>query len=884
MTWSNVTSTGRGSIRFRLQVEGLAYEAVTHADMVTTAGDGRQRLNGLSIKGVKLEQRADLVRATVEASGATFVLADIDEAWTAAFDTSPTLTTWLATDTTAAATTMRVKSTSGWPTSGTLWIDSETISYTGTGTAAATFTGLTRGVWGTLAQAHYTPGGAFLRYPAVTNQPILYTGRRVRLYAYGRGDSPTGDGTQIWLGVMRGEPRMEGASWTLYVDPISSILEQEVGADLGPPVTPRGIYLPSNPAWVGEATLKDKVQICNYIRIANTGGGSETLPAPVFGAVLTIDAGIYETQQDLIDAIQAAFDAVQSSWNTKVYVLPRDYDGTYMFQLQTNGTPDGLRIVNPVAPQCEPRFDGSLQTEAGPYEGSTLATIAGNSTYYIVPNPILSRAGTGQVPRGIFNAKWRSGTFPGRRLYLGGSVGVTSNTSAALVSWQGDSGADEREYGVNSIDTADRYLVLQTETPPSYGPQGTTFIYTPENLPTVRLGRGYNSYIGQGSYSVMKSIEDDCPAQLNTGAVPSLRSGDWNETEWQAAYSGAGPLALQRRYNSLKPVKLIDFVSPDLQIAGLHLAFDTSGELTTKRLRLAAATEVATYAITSSNLITDDGFPSFERGAVGQFNGLELHEGYSATADEYTQTPITVRDVAAYGQSPIARSIKIEPKSAYQFGAASYDDVVAIAKNVLGIFGGPYAYVTCAVPLDAFSVIIGSPVSITTAQLPSGTGLRGVTNAVGLVVSREIDLYAARIVLTILVSRANIAGYAFGAKVSSQTNTSGNTWEITVSSDYFATGEDASDHLEAGDQVRVYRWDSVTVGTVQGAVDSVAANVVTVTFDGSWTPGADSWALVLDDADAGGDTANMRAYAYQGGADGLVNWTVAGNAPARVLM
>lgn len=889
MTWSTTIATGRGSIRARLSIEGVAVEAVTHADMVTTTADGRERVNGLSLRGVKLSQRADIVRATVEASGATFLMADIDGAWTAAFDTSPTATTWLDASATATATTLRVKSTSGFSTAGTIWIDSEAIKYTGTGTAAATFTGLTRGVWGTLAQNHYIPGGAFLRYPAVTNQPILYTGRRVRLYVYGRGDSPTGDGTQIWLGVLRGEPRFEAASWSLYVDPISSILDQEVGADLGPPVTPRGIYLASNPNYEGTA-FQDKFVIAYVNRIAYTSGTSTTLPDPnISGTPVTIDAGLYETQQDLLDAIQAALDALQSSWATKIYVLPHELTGTYFFQYQAGANPDGLRISTGMAEPypTEPYFDGNVQTSADTYDPDTrtaITSMAQNSVYYTLPEPVRTRPGAGLVPRGWFNVKHRTGTYPGRRIYLGGAVGVTDFTSDAIISWNDPvGGSTERSYEINAIGSATRYLELRTESPPA-SRDGVTFYFTPANLPTIRLGRAYNGYPGEGVYSLLKTLEEANAAQLNTGAVPSFRSGDWSSASWLSAISGADNLARDRRYNSLKPVKLTDFVSPDLQLAGLYLAFDTDGKLTVKRLRLATSTEVGTFAITNANLLTDNGFPTFERGAVGQYNGLEVHEGYDAISDDYTQLPIIVRDAAAYGQSPIARSVKIEPKSAYQFGAASYDSVVSIAKNVLGIFGGPYAYVTCDVPLTAFSVVLGSTVSVTTAHLPSGTGTRGVTSANGIVVSREIDLYAGRIELTILVSRAAIVGYAFGAKVTGQSNTAGDTWAITVSSDYFVSGEDASDHVVAGDQVQVYRWDSATAGTVKGEVDSVSGNVVTVTFDGTWTPGGDSWALAFDDADAGDDTDNMRRYAYLASSAARISWTVGGSSPAKVFM
>lgn len=53
---------------------------------------------------------------------------------------------------TAAVTTLTVDSTTGWPTSGVVFIDNEAISYTGVG--ATTFTGCIRGYQGTTAAAH----------------------------------------------------------------------------------------------------------------------------------------------------------------------------------------------------------------------------------------------------------------------------------------------------------------------------------------------------------------------------------------------------------------------------------------------------------------------------------------------------------------------------------------------------------------------------------------------------------------------------------------------------------------------------------------------------------------------------------------------------------
>jgi len=882
VTWTRTLATGSGKLSFRLQIAGFPYELVTRAAMETTAADGRIRKTGLSLRGVKLSQKADLVRAQIEATGATFTVADCGEAITAAFETSPTAVTWLNSDATSSATTLTVKSTSGFPSSGALYVDSEVITYSGT--TATTFTGCTRGVWNTLAQAHYVPDGAFLRAPEITNKPTVIEGRRVRLYVYGAGDSPTGDGTQIWLGILRSEPRMEGPAWSFSVDPISSLLDQEVGADLGPPVTPRGVYLPRNET--GMATY-----VLRISRLANVGGAtSSALPELTLGTNNVELSGHYETQAEFIAALQAAIDAVQSSWNTKIYVREHAPTGSYYFELRTGATPDGIRIsLNvPLTLPFEPVFDGLMQASAGTagvYDpSSSVSTFAQNADYFCFP-AALPMAGSGQVPRGFFNSLSRDATYPANRLYLGGSVAVSDNTDAALIQWQSPtSGTVDLEYQALAIDTADRNITLSQ--PSAFVSPRTTYHFTPSNLPTIRLGRRYNDYLGDGTYSLLKTIEDDCAVQLNTGAIPSWESGDWNSTAWLDAYNDGSVLAVaaQRSYSSLKPVKLKDFVCPDLQLASLYLAFDSNGKLTVKPLRLASPTETGTFAITKANLLTDEGFPQYERGAVGQYNTLEIHDGYSATTDEYTLLPIRVRDVAAFGRSPLGRSVKIETKSAPYASVMSPSDAVLLGQRVLGIFGSPYAFVTCSVPLTGFTdTTLGSTVSLTTTQLPDSTGVRGVTDLVGIVTAREIDLYAARIQLTVLVSRARISGYAFGAMVSSQSNTSGNTWAITVSnsSDYFASGDTAEDHVDASDRVMVYRFDSATAGTVAGTVQSVSGNVVTVTFDGVWTPGADQWTLAFTDADQGNDTENMNRYCFQAGSTAVIDWDISDDQPAR---
>ena len=156
-------------------------------------------------------------------------------------------------------------------------------------------------------------------------------------------------------------------------------------------------------------------------------------------------------------------------------------------------------------------------------------------------------------------------------------------------------------------------------------------------------------------------------------------------------------------------------------------------------------------------------------------------------------------------------------------------------------------------------------VSMTTVQLPSTTGTRGMSGTVGLVVAREVDLYGARIDLTVLVSLANVAGYCPSAKVSSQTTTSGNTWAIVLSSSYFAAGETAANHFVAGELVRVFEYDSASSTEIDGTVVSATGYTVVVTFSSTWTPSTLEWVLGFSKSTAVATGSRQLSYAFDAG-------------------
>ena len=902
MTFARVYGTGSGALRFRLSIEGWPYEFVTNADMVTTTADGRQRIVGLSVEGMKISQRADLVRSTVEAQGVSVKLVDVGQGATAAFALAPEDTTWLAANATTTDTDIQVLSTAGFAAAGYIHVNTECIQYTGLGASPARFTGCTRGRWDTLAQAHYIPNAGLLRYPQITSTPAVMEGRRARIFAYGSGDSDTGDGTQIFLGVISGEPRMSGPTWSISIDPISRILAQELGADLGDSVTPRGIYYSST---VGGAWR---------LMIGRSSSGSGAVLTYFNTALIsfpTATESFWETQQDFINSVNAQLTTATAGWNATIQCKP-GRDGGYYFEISQNTPVDSIGMMIET-PRCDLAF---VTNEFSTTEDGPPATAAErvdhfntNTDYYWFPSTggaeLASKLpGAGLVPRGHFRstpvgtaglgseAAALAATYPATRVYLGGAVALTSNTTAVLIDWEDPGGASvSRAYAADVVDTAARSVDL-----------GRTFSeyrlidehdFTPTNLPRIRLGRSYSSFVdGVGNLAnLLESLSTDSGTQVNTGAQPVIRTtggpviapGDIDQAAWDAAMlSAETSIIANRSYQSFAAVSLEELIAPELQLAGHFLAFDEFGRLIPKRLRLATGTEVGIYQITKANLLTDDGFPRYEKGAVGKYSTLVVRDGYDAVEDEYTLPSIIVRDVSAFGQTPNSRTITIEPKSRY-FGRGSLalEDVVRVAANVLGIFGGPYAHVTLSVPLTGvFFTALGSTVSVTTRHLPSVTGVRGVTDLLGLVIAREIDLYGARIELTLLVSTSRIVGYAPAARITSQTNTSGNTWSVVLSSAWFANGETAADHFLAGENVRVFRYDSTSAGEIAATVTSSSGNTVVISVSSTWTPSTDSWVLGFDKSTADPAGSRQLNYGYVAASDGRYSDSASNTYPA----
>lgn len=879
MSWPNLIARGSGTVKFRVSIEGFPYEAVSSRDMETTAADGRIRYAGLDSSAFRFKERTDLVRAKWEPEGFRVTLVDRQRQWTEAFR-RPTATTYLDAVCTHAATAMSVKATSGFASNDRIWVNTEVCAFTGTNTAGTVFQGLTRGDWDTLAQSHYVATGESARFPEVTNWPVVREGRRVSVYAYTAGESPTGNGTKIWTGIVSTEPTFNGMAWEIRVDPLSRTWSQDLGADLEDPVTIRGIYY-----------NKEAALILSFIESStttDTGSGGT-------GWVNFAFAGFWETQQDFCDTVTSVLDTRMSAegFTNTVRAVVSD-DGRWRLQFDTpSSSPKFLRcrIISPLeAAYPGPGEQPALESD----ETAVVGQVATSTRYQFA----LERGGT--VPRAVFgrytpsetktspgggvNDANRSGLGPSDnplgRIYLNRPVGA--DVQAALIDWESDGPVGEPESaswqldGLDADATAGWIKGNDVSTLPRSAPSDPKFYSAVSaDAVSIRLGRSY----GTGSLiDLITALTVQARDALNLGGVPDIRGADFTPpllTELPDAVA-ASPLGQQRTYTIFSPVSFEELLMHECRLIGVYPAYASDGTVTFRRLRLPGSGEFRGTIITAADIITGgDGWLGWEPSALGQFNTVELLTGYDAVEDEHVGRTEVVRDVEAHGQNPYGRVLTIAPKSAERPEGYNREDVVRQASLVLGTFGSAYAYLRIRVKFTLYSLQVGDVVGLTWAKVPNASGTLGVTNKACIVVGREWDFGEASGVLTLMLTDQNVAGYTPSSRIDSVNSGTSNTtgpFGVTLQSTYFPGSTTAEDFFVVGDLIRVFRWNNILSAPRSGTITAVSGNDVTFTTLTGWPHSGSDW--ILGYRPSTSITAdNQKGYAYIADSTGKVDFS-----------
>lgn len=891
MTWASVLAMGSGALEFRLVIEGLPYEFVTDQLMTGTTGDviAKTRIKGLVRQSLRFEETAAVPQGEVEADGMTVEILDEQKAdlITQALAFRPSVTTWLTADLTAGGTTLTLASTAGMAANDVIHIGLEAIKV-GAVASATSLTGCSRGLWCTVAVAHYTSDGAELAMPAVyLARPRSLEGRRAFLFAYGSGDVNTagtsltqndgtsagteGGGTLIWRGRCATDARLgaDAATWEITIDPITAMLDTDLGKDLGEPCEPRGIYYPWNEPF--------QLQLGELATSARSGAAS------LYTLVTLV--GFYETQDEFCAALNTSIATAiaAAGFNaTSIRAVSDGPDGWHLV-LNTSGTARYVQCIG--VSDIDPQFSHDLfaSTEPPSADDTPVATVAATTTYrFGWRRNIVHGAGT--VPRGSYHEDTsrndvadQRAAFPGARIYLGGTL-ATGGLTSLLAEWANGT-SDNLE--IVTSDATQRYVELR----PNRRIHGGGF-YTASSLPVLKPVRRYaTGHLGD----FFTGLTTESVTSASTGAAPAIYTEDVNEAAITTVVTAAGrgrPWTTARYYDAVEEVSLKELVAHECRLLGVFPCTNSAGAIIVRQIRTALSTDYAVKAITTDEVLIDQGLPTWERARFfGQLTSVLFKTGYDPQEGEHTGPSYLVRDVTAAGERPVPRTLEIAPLSRGRFEeeGVPYADCVAIAQNVLSVFASDYAVVTIEVPLSCFSVLLGDIVTVTSNVLPdTSTGRRGVTAQPGFVIGRTWDLAAGRGSLTMIVSQERRAGYAPCGVVTTQVNTSGNTWVLTLSStalggstDLQQTGHVWSDHFVAGAAVRIALYDSVTASSIDAVVDSATSTTVTVTFVSVWTPAASTWVLSFDKGDDSDTDTYQQSYAYWAGATGRIAFATA---------
>lgn len=889
MTLSRLIARGYGKMpRARLEIEGHPVQPVTHRSLEQTLADGRQRLDGLRLNGVRVGARLDLAEGSIEGDGFTARINDAKhgQPLIRGFRLGPSLRTFLAGSHSRSATTLNVFSTSGWPSSGVIHVGTEVILYTGT--TSSTFTGCTRGAWGTIAQAHQAADGANLSYPHATDRPISIEGRRAVLYLYGEGDDPQGDGTARWRGVVATDASFRGREITFQVDPPTAILRQQLGGDTTQPLPISGIYYPWNAPF--------------RLVLTRSVGAPVGSPASADFAVVRV-TGRYASQVEFCDELTSriATGIAGWTWGAGNSIVAQPIEGGFQLVYRTGATPYDVDV----SPTID-NVPGVLEAPVSEfwYSAAGGTSIAANSTYtfdFVAPVP-RAYVGLHSPQMGLdfgrpaefrFTEPDDASTWPANRIYLGGLAPLSTSLFLGLE-------GGEAYWSVLAVSTSARYVELGVrvvgaeEEWPLAGALGPNALF--------RVGRRFTTgNIGD----LMQWLWANSPDLCNSGVCPLLTILDVAITGDEVRAASLTQVTERRLFAAFgQPVSLEDLLISHLATAGLHPSLTTGGTITARQTRLAASTELGVAQLTGKRAVPGSKvggpIPNVDQSGWGHLSDVRYSTGYNPIEDEFMGPTVHARNVQATAPLRSARSKKLEQKSlSERYGGAgaalfavadgtlvelSPEELDRIAEPWLGLLGDAYDLITLEVPATAFDVALGDVVKITHPMIPSRVTGAGVEGQVGILVGFEWELATMRGVLTILSHARNVAGYAPGFRVASWANVSGNQWDLTLDdSPYLVSGQELADWIAVGFEMVVVERDSAAPTTVVGTVDSVSGDVVRITFSGLWTPagGTGEWDLELKYAD-NYDIADAESrFVFVGGPDGVAHSD--GTVPHRVF-
>jgi hypothetical protein len=764
------------------------------ADPAWHAGTSPTSRPWLALDELTVEERIRPVDGGIDVSSISLKLADIGGGVTAllgacdAMDVS-TLTTGIS----ATATSIGVRSTAAFPSSGVLHIGRERITYTGkTGTSV---TGCTRGTAGTKARRHQVTQG-FAPPRVFEGDALPFTlGRRVTVWALQLSGTTVTDPTLIYDGRVGPGTRMSdaGAAWEIPLDHASKALAEE--------------------------TRAVEVMIYGFGHFSSTSSTSDLETVPDAAAYTPLRA------EWAVPGSTGAYIALSTQegggWTASVDLFKRRWNDAARAAM--TGTGWEIQIGDDERPFVD------VRTNSPPAGAGRRLTV---SYGWAAPG---ENAHPGDRASTLQEARCYLAPFPEACVWMVDRVHLDSADAAVIPSAPSPGGSGvfalwglemERDNGVLDKATlrvsiggitgnlATGVIPLDSTGAPVPGSPGTS-LYGAEVLLTkptraalrlsVQNTERATGWWDAVRYGVLQSLDDLRGLDHLADSVGWERVG--------AVARGQQPWSPQRRYWITPESAPMQVLRDEAALSGLMVC-TWRGRIAVARVREPSSTETVTRTIGQADLRRGQ-LPTMREVRDGIITGVKIRLPPYGDED-------WIRIVDATAMSESGSGAEIEVRLAR--GATAGDGFNAITRNpglrtamettamsLIAPWARPYRLVTVPTDLRAADVEVGDVIALDEWLLPSGTGTRGISGR-GVVVGWRRSYTTGRVDLMLRVSAA-LAGWAPAYAVNSITSTALTlddpypTGPAGFATEYTSTGALRTDlgleYLVAGDEVRL---------------------------------------------------------------------------------
>ena len=822
---------GQAKLDFGLAIEGVRELFVTsllrsHRGALPWGSiQDRVAYEGLSPDGIRTEESGDWTTAELKASGVTVRIQDTepDRAATRVFGgRTPTRKTFLAADLSESATSVEVVSTLGWPTIGgttaALYIGRETVTYTGSD--SNTFTGCTRGAYGSLAHRHSTStdgatDSTIIGEVEVTDCPISLIGRRAQLYVFV--DEET-SGTVIWRGIVRAVRQTgDGLGWEVTLGHISELLNQKVGASVQP-FPMRGYYFPTTRPFRLTIEEKDSASV-----------------AGVTARTCTVEISGYQaTLEDLLHKINDLIDVTGSTWlNTSgTPTAPTNTD--YRLELSDNGTILAIRFrTHGATPRwAEMKSENGIPglyawaPEARNEDGSVAFSVSADNWYTLIgADPgVVPDAYADIAPRSYAEAPEDGTPTAGNRLYHAHddlpTLEYVRLTGGAIAGGAGGRDLDIR-FRVVSQGTGYLEVAAEGRLDAVRRLRISSYADNPVIIHPVLL------FLTQRWDEMLRGLADATVENGPTGEQPWLPTAEFDWTDIAREVEGAGGALFAKEWRILSTTDLADLVQPELLMQGFCWTTTESGILTVKPVAVASGATFTTVHIdeTDSYSPSSQATPTITDSPEGHVNDVVIKSGWDPVKEEFTRSDVGARMKASW-QNFGRKTLRIEPRGSDIQATllADADARAMMARTLVNTFAYPYFVARIpGVSARYATTLLGAMVAITDRRL-CWLGTRGVSLARGQVVARAVDWSTGVVDLEVRLSDWNAAAYAPAARIRSDGSglTNSNlTVEYRGENAFSPVPNDSSTfydgfYFQVGDVCRIRQLDTTTAAEQAG--------------------------------------------------------------------